>query len=73
MGTPTLIWLASAIAALMLLPVGLIRLVAYRSGQVDHTPTMRTVVVVVLGLGSLALTAFVALSIWFLATGERPL
>lgn len=72
MGTMSMIWLGSAIAALMLLPVGLIRLIAYRSGQVDHTPTMRTVVVVVLGLGTLAALVFVALSLWFLVSGERP-
>jgi len=66
------LWVACAIAACMLLPVGGIRLLAYRSGGVDHTPTMRRVALLALGLGTAALAGFAVLTVWFLATGEPP-
>jgi hypothetical protein len=73
MSTMTVVWLGSAIAAFMLLPVGAIRLLAYRSGSVDHTPTMRAVALLALGLGTVALVLFAGLSVWLLVAGERPL
>jgi len=72
MGPVSILWAASGIAAFMLLPVGAIRLLAYRAGDVDHTPAMRTVALLALGLGTVALAAFLLLSTWLLATGERP-
>lgn len=72
MGSVSILWAASGIAAFMLLPVGAIRLLAYRSGDVDHTPTMHMVALLALGLGTGALAVFLALSAWLLATGESP-
>ncbi|MBM9458710.1 hypothetical protein JK386_02235 [Nocardioides sp. zg-536] len=45
-----------------LLP-GLVRLAAYRSGSVDHTPGMRTVALTILGIGMVALVCLTALSV----------
>jgi hypothetical protein len=72
MATTQLLWQVSAITALLLLPVGAIRLIAYRSREVDHTPALRAVALLALGLGATALALFLALSIWFAATGRRP-
>lgn len=72
MDNARLVWGGSAIAAFLLLPVGAIRMVAYRSGQVDHTPTMRFVARLALTLGGLALAVFVAMTLWLLvSTGTR--
>ena len=73
MGVLELVWAIAGICALLLLPVGAIRMVAYRSGEVDHTSALRTVAVLALGIGGAALVVFLVLSGWFLATGERPL
>jgi len=73
MGTVELVWAIAGICALLLLPVGAIRMVAYRSGEVDHTSALRSVAVLALGIGGAAFAVFVVLSLWFLATGERPL
>lgn len=71
--TPTqTLWLVSGVTAFMLLPVGAIRMVAYRSRQVDHTPTMKAVALMAVGLGALGLVVFLALSLWFALSGERP-
>lgn len=70
MDTAQLVWGGSGIAAFLLLPVGAIRLVAYRSGQVDHTPTMRRVAHLALGLGGLALAIFTASTMWLLLAGD---
>ncbi|HSE10452.1 MAG TPA: hypothetical protein VLB29_17455 [Nocardioidaceae bacterium] len=67
------LWAASGISAFLLLPVGAIRLLAYRSGEVDHTPALHAVALLAVGLGSGALLVFASLSVWFLASGERPL
>jgi len=72
METTGVVWAASGICAFLLLPVGAIRMVAYRSGEVDHTPALRSVAVLALGLGGAALLVFAALTLWFLATGSRP-
>lgn len=69
MDTAHLVWGGSGIAAFLLLPVGAIRMVAYRSRQVDHTPTMRRVAHLALGLGGLALAVFVASTVWLLLAG----
>lgn len=67
-----MLWAASGICAFLLLPVGAIRMVAYRSGEVDHTTALRSVALLALGLGTAALAVFAALTVWFLATGSRP-
>jgi hypothetical protein len=73
MSFPQVLWAVTGIMAFLLLPVGAIRMIAYRSREIDHTPTLRKVAVFALGLGGAAFVLFVVLSIWFLATGQRPL
>ena len=69
MGTVETAWAISGVVAFLLLPVGAVRLVAYRSGEVDHTRALRSVAIVALSLGALALVVFLAMTIWLLATG----
>jgi hypothetical protein len=72
--SPTqVLWAVTGIIAFMLLPVGAIRMIAYRSQEIDHTPTLRTVAVFALALGGGAFVVFILLSVWFFATGERPI
>ena len=66
------LWAVSGIVAALLLPVGAFRWVAYRSGEADHTPGLRGVALMALGLGALGLVAFLGLTVWFLAGGRRP-
>ncbi|HSE55318.1 MAG TPA: hypothetical protein VLB03_06265 [Nocardioidaceae bacterium] len=73
MGVLELVWAIAGICALLLLPVGAMRMVAYRSGEVDHTSALRTVAVMALGIGGAAFVVFLVLSVWFLLTGDRPL
>lgn len=56
-------WAASLIAAGWLLPIGMWRMLAYRSGEVDHTPGMRMVAVIALGLGACAALVLIALTV----------
>lgn len=72
MSSAQLVWAVSGIVALLLLPVGAFRMVAYRSGEVDHSPALRSVALLALGLGGAALLVFVVMTVWFLATGLRP-
>jgi hypothetical protein len=65
-------WAISLIAAAGLLPVGILRMVAYQSGQIDHTPQLRLVAWLALGLGLAALVVFLVVSLWFAVQGERP-
>jgi hypothetical protein len=71
MDTAQLVWGGSGIAAFLLLPVGAIRMIAYRSGQIDHTPTMRLVARLALGLGGVALAVFSAMTLWLLLGDGR--
>ncbi len=72
MSTAQVVWAVSLVVTLTTLPVGAIRMVIYRSGQIDHTPTLHRVAWLAVGLGSIALAVFVAMTLWFLATGQRP-
>lgn len=63
------VWAVSGVVAFLLLPVGAVRLVAYRSREVDHTPALRSVAVFALSLGGLALVVFLAMTVWMLLTG----
>lgn len=72
MSVAGVVWAVSLIAALGLLPVGLLRLVAYRSGGVDHTAGLHLVARLALVVGGLALLVFVAVTVWLLVTGHRP-
>jgi hypothetical protein len=70
--TAQTLWAVCGIIAFLLLPVGAFRMLAYLSGEVDHTPTMRTVARMALGIGGAALVAFLGLTAWFLVTDQRP-
>jgi hypothetical protein len=65
-------WAVSLVVAAILLPVGVIRAIAYRSGEADHTAGMRFVARLAVTVGTLALAVFVGLTVWFLASGGRP-
>ncbi|MCR1781220.1 hypothetical protein KVF89_01615 [Nocardioides carbamazepini] len=60
-------WSVALIVTAGTLPAGVIRTLAYRSGSVDHTPGMRMVATVVLGIGLVGLVCFLALSVALLA------
>jgi hypothetical protein len=45
------VWGASLVVTLVALPMGLVRMLAYRSREVDHTRTMLVAAWVALGLG----------------------
>ena len=55
-------WALSFIATAWFLPTGAIRMIAYASGQVDHTPGMRRLAVATLGSGVVAATVTAALT-----------
>lgn len=59
-------WAVSGVVAFLLLPVGAVRMVAYRSREVDHTPGLRSVAVFALSLGGAALVVFLGLTVWLL-------
>jgi hypothetical protein len=59
-------WAVSLVVALWALPLGFIRMVAYRSGEIDHTSTMRTAAVFALTLGVLGLVGVIVLGILLL-------
>ena len=65
-------WVVSLVVAGGLLPVGAIRMLVYRSGEIDHTPTMRRVAVFALVGGGVALVVWAVLTVWFLASGTSP-
>jgi hypothetical protein len=59
-------WGAALIASLWFVPVATIRVLAYRSGEVDHTKGMRTVAVIatvgaVVSVGALVVLTLMAL------------
>ncbi|WGX96438.1 hypothetical protein [Nocardioides sp. L-11A] len=60
-------WSVALIVTAGTLPAGVIRALAYRSGSVDHTPGMRTVALVVLGIGLVGLVCLVSLSVALIA------
>jgi len=63
MGALEAAWAASVVATAWLLTVGMVRLVAHRSGQVDHTPGMRNVALLALSLGVLAAICMIVLTV----------
>lgn len=64
MGLLQLAIAATVVAAGWFLAVGTIRLLAYRSGSVDHTAGMRFVALMSLGLGAVALAALLVLLVF---------
>lgn len=67
MDTLTTWWVVALIVTAMALPVGIIRTVIYRTGDIDHTRTMRIAAAFALALGLLGLLALVALSLVIVA------
>lgn len=63
MSTLQLAWAASLVITLWLLPVGFIRMLAYRSREIDHTSTMRTAAWVAVSLGAVSLAVFITITI----------
>jgi hypothetical protein len=47
-------WVLSLLITLTALPVGMVRLLAYRSGEIDHTRTLLVAAVVAMSIGVLA-------------------
>ncbi len=60
------LWGVSLIVTVGALPVGLFRMIVYRSGDIDHTPTMLTAARFALGLGLVGLVALAVLSVLLL-------
>jgi hypothetical protein len=58
-----LAWALSLLVTLTALPVGLVRMLAYRSGEVDHQPTLLVAALVGLGLGLAGLAALAVTSV----------
>lgn len=59
-------WGAALIASMWFVPVATIRVLAYRSGEVDHTKGMRTVAIIaavgaVISVGALVVLTLIAL------------
>lgn len=63
MDTLVAAWWLALLITLVTLPAGLWRTAAYRSGQIDHTPTMRTAAIVAMSLGLAALAAYLGLTV----------
>jgi len=60
---------ATLIATVWLLPMGVVRMLAYRSGEVDHTPGMRNIAWLALGLGAVSALACVILTLTLVVRG----
>jgi len=60
-------WAIALIVTAGTLPAGVLRTLAYRSGDVDHTPGMRMVATVVLTIGLVGLLVLAALSVALVA------
>ncbi|MDP9822471.1 hypothetical protein [Nocardioides massiliensis] len=67
MDTLAVVTAAAALITGMTLPAGVWRILAYRSGQVDHTPGMRNVGILALSLGIVSATVL-AVCVVLLAT-----
>ncbi|AIY19370.1 hypothetical protein ACIRN4_02940 [Pimelobacter simplex] len=63
----TFAWSIALIVTAGTLPAGVVRTLAYRSGEVDHTPGMRMVATVAMAVGTVGLVCLVALSVALLA------
>lgn len=62
-------WAITLLAALWLVPYTMVRTLAYRSGQIDHTPTMKKVAIFSVTLTAIDVFALAVLSILILARG----
>ena len=73
MSPAQVVWAVSLIVAVTMLPVGVVRMVIYRSGDTDHTRGLRNVALFAVGTGLVALVVCIAMTVWFVASGQRPL
>ncbi|HET6625380.1 MAG TPA: hypothetical protein VFG63_03235 [Nocardioidaceae bacterium] len=62
-----ILWGVGLLVTLAALPMGAIRMLAYRSGEIDHSPTMLTAAWVALGIGLLGLVILVVTSVLLLS------
>lgn len=60
-------WVISFMAAVWFVPVAAVRVLAYQSGQVDHTRTMRIVAMIAAGCALVSVNSVVFLSVLMLA------
>lgn len=61
-----LAWALALLVTLTALPVGLVRMLAYRSGEIDHQGPLLAAALVGLGLGLLGLLALAVTSLLIL-------
>ena len=61
-----LAWAVSLLVTLTALPVGAVRMIAYRSGEIDHTQTLLIAASVALSIGVVALLALLVTSVMLL-------
>ena len=66
------VWAIALLCALWFLPMGIARMVAFETHQVDRPSWLRGIAWLSLGLGTAAALVFAALTVWFFATGRRP-
>lgn len=56
-------WGISFLAAMWFTLLGVFRLIVYRSGETDHTPGMRNVALIILGIGIVSFVVFGVISV----------
>ncbi|HET6699435.1 MAG TPA: hypothetical protein VFG88_10135 [Nocardioidaceae bacterium] len=66
MSSLQLAWAASLLVVITALPMGAIRMVAYRSGEIDHSRTMLLAASVALSIGLVALLVLALTSVLLL-------
>lgn len=70
MSTAQWVWAVSLLVTLASLPIGIIRMLAYRTGEVDRPGWLRNIAWLALGIGVSALLVFVASTVFLLAQGR---
>jgi hypothetical protein len=68
-----LLWGAALVVTLGALPVGAVRMIAYRSGEVDHTRTMRIAAYVAVALGAAGLVTLAVTSALLFTCPRTPM
>lgn len=67
MDTLTAAWSLSLVCSMVSVPMALVRAYAYLSGERDHTPTMRTAMIVAVAIAGVAVAAFLVTTVALLA------
>ena len=62
-------WVLSLLVAMVSAPMAVVRTYAYVSGERDHTPTMRTAMLVAVGITAVALACLLVLSVVLVVRG----